>query len=81
MLNHNDQPLVEIGKTLYVIGSSRGTFDLSTNEGLPQQDWGALSEPDQARLQGMWTSKTCGCQLCEYYRPRAARAEAKKRLK
>ena len=40
MLNHNDQPLVEIGKTLYVIGSFRGTFDLSTNEGLPQQDWG-----------------------------------------
>lgn len=81
VLNHNDQPLVEIGKTLYVLGGFRGKFDLSTDEGLPQQDWSALSEPDQARFKAMWKSKTCGCQLCDYYRPRAAKAAAKAKVK
>jgi hypothetical protein len=80
-LNHNDRPLVEIGKTLYVIGHFRGRLSLSTDEGLPQQDWGALREANQARFKAMWKSKTCGCQLCDYYRPRAAKAEAKKRVK
>ena len=81
VLNHNEQPLVELGKTLYVLGKFKRTFALTTDDGLPTQDWSALSEEDQARLPGMWTSKTCGCQLCAYYRPRAAKAEAQKRIK
>ena len=81
VLNHNDQPLIELRKTLYVLGKYKRTFTLTTDEGLPTQDWTALSEEDQARLKGMWTSKTCGCQLCDYYRPRAAKAAAKERTK
>ena len=81
VLNHNTDPLVEIGKTLYVIGHFRGTFELRTDEGLRQQPWSALSEADQERFKAMWKSKTCGCQLCDYYRPRAAKAAAKAEAK
>ena len=81
VLNHNEQPLVELGKTLYVLGKYKRTFTLTTDDGLPTQDWSALSEEDQARLEARWKSKTCGCQLCDYYRPRAAKAAAKAKAK
>ena len=81
VLNHNEHPLIELGKTLYVIGNFEGEFYLSTDEGLPTLEWSDLPSAEQFRLEAMWWEKTCGCQLCDYYRPRAAKAEAEAQAK
>lgn len=92
LLTRSGALFVELRNTLYQVAPGEGAPTLTADAGAPTLAWEALTEAEKTRVQAVVDAKQCGCQLCEYFRPklrrdaersadRFAKTQAKDRLK